>query len=77
MLGKYVRMSILSTLGNSQWFKPKSAQPFEYPEKPFLQDEIKKEKGNGNAESSEEIAVYEMKKRINLLKKQGLPEGPI
>ncbi len=78
-LGNYVRYAILSTIGNSAWFKPKSVQAFEYPEKAFLQQEIiEKEKiNNENPESQEEIAVYEMKKRINLLKKQGLPESPM
>lgn len=76
MLGRYVRMSILSTLGNSQWFKGKHTPPFEYPDMPFLQQEAKKSK-NGNVESNEEIAVYEMKQRIRQLEKQGLPESPI
>ena len=44
MLGRYVRMSILSTLGNSQWFKGKHTPPFEYPDMPFLQQEAKKSK---------------------------------
>lgn len=79
MLGSYVRHAILSTIGNSQWFKSKAAQPHEYPEIPYLKQEVreKEKRNNGNKESQEEIAVYEMKKRINLLKKQGLPEGPI
>lgn len=76
MLGRYVRMSILSTLGNSQWFKGNHTPPFEYPDMPFLQQEVKKSE-NGNVESNEEIAVYEMRQRIRQLEKQGLPESPI
>lgn len=78
MLGSYIRLSILSTIGNSQWFKPKSLPPFEYPGIAFSQQEAKeKEKKNENKESQEEVAVFEMKKRINLLRKQGLPESPM
>lgn len=45
-----------------------------YINKPFLQNEIK---DNGNPESQEEVAVFEMKQRINALKKKGLPESPM
>ncbi len=78
IMGKYVCMSIMSTICNSQWFKGKHTPPFEYPETAFLQQEIvaREKHENGNKESNEEIAVFEMKKRINLLKKQGLPESP-
>lgn len=46
-----------------------------YPKKPMFQVEesIKK---NGNMESQEEIAVFEMKLRTKALKMQGLPESP-
>ena len=80
MLGRYVRLSILSTIGNSTWFKSKSTPPFEYPERAFLEqkDEEQGEKEkNGNVESQEEIAVFEMKQRIRQLNKQGLPESPM
>lgn len=46
-----------------------------YIEKPFLQY-IFKEK-NDYKESKEETAVFEMKQRINLLRKAGLPESPM
>ncbi len=71
-------MSIMSTIGNSQWFKNKHTPPFEYPTTAFLQQEsiANEKRENGNKESNEEIAVFEMRKRINLLRKQGLPEGP-
>ena len=47
----------------------------EYIKKPFLQDE--KMKNSRYKESNEEVAVFEMKQRINALRKQGLPESPI
>ena len=46
-----------------------------YLEKPFLQDV---EKGtNVKGENREEIAVFEAKQRVRLLKQQGLPESPM
>lgn len=47
-----------------------------YPKEPIFQakEEIKT---NGYKESQEEIAIFEMKQRINLLRKSGLPESPI
>lgn len=47
----------------------------EYIKKPIY-EEIEVET-NGYAESKEEIAVFEMKQRINLLRKSGLPESPM
>lgn len=47
-----------------------------YPKKPMFQIEDFKEI-HSNKESQEEIAIFEMKQRINLLRKQGLPESPI
>lgn len=45
-----------------------------YVEKPiFFEEETK---SNGYKESQEEVAVFEMKQRIELLRKQGLPESP-
>ena len=46
-----------------------------YPDKPAFQIEIKKE--SGFKESKEEIAVFEMKQRIELLRESGLPESPV
>lgn len=47
-----------------------------YPKKPMFQ--IKDNVGGVDyKESREEIAVFEMKQRINLLRAQGLPESPI
>ena len=76
MLGRYVRMSILSTLGNSQWFKGKHTPPFEYPDMPFLQQEVKKSE-KGNVEYNEKIAINEIKKKIKQHEKQSFPESPI
>lgn len=46
-----------------------------YPKKPMFQME-KEIKKNGNRESQEEVAVFEMKQRIKALRTQGLPESP-
>lgn len=46
-----------------------------YPKKPMFQIEGNFKK-NGNKESKEEIAVFEMKQRIKALRMQGLPESP-
>lgn len=46
-----------------------------YPKKPMFQIE-EHEEHNGYKESKEETAVFEMKQRINLLRKSGLPESP-
>lgn len=47
----------------------------EYFKDPFFK-ELEKKSKNKNVESNEEIAVFEMKKRTNLLKRIGLQEGP-
>lgn len=46
----------------------------EYVKKPIYQEEKKE---NGYKESDEEVAVFEMKQRINILREQGLPESPL
>lgn len=46
-----------------------------YIEKPILFEETSKE--NGYTESQEEVAVFEMKQRIELLRQKGLPESPM
>ena len=48
----------------------------EYPKQAFLQRGLKDATTNTNKESQEEVGVYEMKQRINLLRKYGLPESP-
>ncbi len=47
----------------------------EYIRKPILQEAEKE--NNSYIESNEEVAVFEMKQRINALRKQGLPESPM
>lgn len=46
-----------------------------YTEKPVL-DKISQENDSKYKESNEQVAVYEMKQRINELRKMGLPESP-
>lgn len=46
-----------------------------YIEKPILFEEISE--SNSYKESKEEVAIFEMKQRIELLRKQGLPESPV
>lgn len=63
-LGQYITAAI-STIGKGK-----------YPKEPMFQ--IRDNTGNSDyKESKEEVAVFEMKQRINILKKQGLPESPI
>lgn len=47
-----------------------------YVEKPFMHEVLGDETNNGYAESREQVAVFEMKQRINMLRQQGLPESP-
>lgn len=47
-----------------------------YPKEPMFQ--IKDDtKHNDYKESQEDVAIFEMKQRINLLRRSGLPESPI
>ena len=48
-----------------------------YIKEPILRNEAIEKEENTNKESKEETAVFEMKQRINVLRKQGLPESPI
>lgn len=48
----------------------------QYVEKSFLQ-EYAEENQSGYKESKEEVAIFEMKQRINLLRQSGLPESPL
>lgn len=49
----------------------------QYIKEPILQNMLKKTGANKYKESQEEIAIFEMKQRINLLRKSGLPESPM
>lgn len=64
-LGQYLMAAISSSLS------PKA----KYPKQPMFQISRKQEY-NGYSENQEEVAVFEMKQRIELLRKQGLPESP-
>ncbi len=46
-----------------------------YIEKPFMQKI--EQSHNDYIESNEEVAVFEMKQRINTLRQQGIPESPM
>lgn len=70
--GKYFAEAIMSTIGNA--FKEKGSQNCEYPKKPYSFEEI--DINNSNNNSKEEVAVYEMKQRIKILEKSGLPMSP-
>lgn len=48
----------------------------EYPDKPYFYEENNKKIENTNKESNEEVAVFEMKQRIRMLRESGLPESP-
>lgn len=61
--GCYVVEAIACTFGKGK-----------YPKNPLLEEE--KNKNNSNKEGQEEIAVFEMKQRIRLLRESGLPESP-
>lgn len=65
-LGQYISASISSA------FSKKT----KYPKKPMFQIEDDA-KENGYKESKEEVAVFEMKQRIELLRQKGLPESPM
>ena len=69
-IGSYMRDAI--SLGIKKGLWEKNAK---YPKKPVLSSETEKEE-NGYKESHEEVAVFEMKQRINLLRQSGLPESP-
>ena len=63
MLGQYIQSAVASIFRKNQ----------KYVEKPFLYEEHNLDT---NKESNEEIAVFEMKQRINALISQGYSESP-
>lgn len=65
-LGQYLLSAIASAFCKSE----------KYPKKPMFQREMVLN-DNEYKESREEAAVFEMKQRIKLLRKQGLPESPM
>lgn len=64
-LGQYIMASIGSA------FSKKA----KYPDKPMFQI-AESVDSSGYKESQEEVAVFEMKQRIELLRQKGLPESP-
>lgn len=75
IMGQYVSKALLSTVCNGFIWRDKGTEPYKYPNSPFLKEKSEKEQ-NTNKESNEEIAVFEMKKRIKLLEQQGLRQSP-
>ncbi len=64
--GYYVVEAIACTFGKGKYSK-----------NPLLEEEKEERiKNNSNKEGQEEIAVFEMKQRIRLLRESGLPESP-
>lgn len=72
-MGLYVQSAVSTAVEHNLAGKKAKS---EYIKKPFLHED-KEEIINGYKESNEEIAIFEMKQRINLLRKSGLPESPI
>lgn len=68
--GVYFADAIMSTVGNALFKGGKHS----YPKKPykFFEENI-----SDNNNSNEEIAVFEMKQRINALNNMGLKESPM
>lgn len=73
-MGVYVKSAVLVAVDHV--LNAKKAKS-EYIEKPLLAEMEEEKTVKKNKESNEQVAVYEMKQRINLLKQQGLPESPI
>lgn len=69
-IGNYGLSALATAIEHNFAKHPKS----KYVEKPMLQRELPS--ANGNTESREECAVFEMKQRIKLLRERGLPESP-
>lgn len=76
MMGQYIMSALDATVCNNFLWKGKHGKASEYVKKPILSDVEEKTKENKYKESKEEIAVFEMKQRIKLLEKQGLPQSP-
>lgn len=72
-MGLYVQSAVSTAVEHNLAGKKAKSK---YIEKPILY-ENKEENTNRYKESNEEIAIFEMKQRINLLRQQGLPESPM
>lgn len=72
LMGMYIQSAVsVAVEHNLQGRKAKS----KYIEKPFLQQDGSEDMKN--PESNETVAAFEMRTRINILRKQGLPESPL
>lgn len=76
IMGQYIMSALDSTVCNNFLWKGEHGTASKYFEKPMFSDIQENTKENTYKESKEEIAVFEMKKRIKLLEKQGLPQSP-
>ena len=74
IMGRYVLEALNVSLAHFGAGLAGKKSDVKYLEKPFLQDV--KEEVDVHGESREEIAVFEAKQRVRLLKQQGLPESP-
>lgn len=70
-MGQYVLSAVSMAVEHNLHGKKARSK---YIEKPILQTEQNTD--NANPESREQVAVFEMKQRINVLKQQGLPQSP-
>ena len=74
-MGQYIMSAIDASICNHSFWRGKHGAAHKYVEQPFSY--TGQETESGYKESKEEIAVYEMKQRTKLLRKQGLPESPM
>lgn len=74
--GQYFASALDSTVCNAILWRKKGEKSHGYIEKPMFQRTMENPNENTYEESQEEIAVFEMKQRISLLRKYGLPESP-
>ena len=73
VMGLYVRSAVGTAVEHVLAGKKASSSYVEHPFR-FTDDEKEIVKNN---EAKEEVAIFEMKQRINLLRQQGLPESPM
>ena len=74
IMGMYVESAVLVAVDKALNGKKAVSKYFD---KPICEQDSDSKVETKNKESKEQVAVYEMNQRINLLKKKGLPERPI
>ena len=74
-MGQYIMSALDSTVCNNSFWKGKHGTASKYFKEPLFSHLDKPNEGKYK-ESNEEIAVFEMKKRTNLLLKSGLQQSP-